>query len=204
MDYVQLQRSVSCSDSRCLKLLREISLTSAIFIYFCNSFQLLAAENWKERWPNEVLALISEIYLLEHVLRVGVIVNWDKVELYLALTYHCMFWNEVACRDSFVWTETNQLVCSSRLVRTVIDSCLVLLCVSERKSDCCTHWPGLTEAVLGLAPLAQTPAWEFGWDCPGSLLRTHRCPTQGPRAHWQEEQQARQRKAHNWLCQGPV
>jgi hypothetical protein len=29
----------------------------------------LAAENWKERWPNEELALgmTSEIYLLEHV-----------------------------------------------------------------------------------------------------------------------------------------
>jgi hypothetical protein len=33
----------------------------------------LAAENWKERWPKEVLALgmASEIYLLERVLRVG-------------------------------------------------------------------------------------------------------------------------------------
>ena len=66
MDYAQLQRSVSCSDSRCLKLVREISL--------CNSFQSQAAENWEERRPNEVLALgmISEIHLLERVLRVGV------------------------------------------------------------------------------------------------------------------------------------
>jgi uncharacterized membrane protein len=34
----------------------------------------LAVENWKERQPQEVFALgmISEIYLLEHVLRVGV------------------------------------------------------------------------------------------------------------------------------------
>jgi hypothetical protein len=33
----------------------------------------LAAENWKERQPREVLALgmTSEIYLLERVLRVG-------------------------------------------------------------------------------------------------------------------------------------
>ena len=31
-----------------------------------------AAENWKERRPKEVLALTSEIYLLEHVLPVGV------------------------------------------------------------------------------------------------------------------------------------
>jgi hypothetical protein len=33
----------------------------------------LAAENWKERQPKEVLALgmTSEIYLLERVLRVG-------------------------------------------------------------------------------------------------------------------------------------
>jgi hypothetical protein len=40
---------------------------------FCNSFQSLALENWKERWPKEELALgmTSEIYLLEHVLRVG-------------------------------------------------------------------------------------------------------------------------------------
>ena len=41
---------------------------------FFNSFQSQAAENWKERWPNEVLALgmISEIHLLERMLRVGV------------------------------------------------------------------------------------------------------------------------------------
>jgi hypothetical protein len=34
----------------------------------------LAAENWKERQPKQVLALgmTSEIYLLEHVLWVGV------------------------------------------------------------------------------------------------------------------------------------
>ena len=34
----------------------------------------MAAENWKERWPNEVFALgmISEIHLLERVLWVGV------------------------------------------------------------------------------------------------------------------------------------
>jgi hypothetical protein len=33
----------------------------------------LAAENWKERWPKEELAfgMTSEIYLVEHVLRVG-------------------------------------------------------------------------------------------------------------------------------------
>jgi hypothetical protein len=43
---------------------------------FCNSFQSLAAENWKERRPNEVLALgmISDLYLLEHVQRVGVVI----------------------------------------------------------------------------------------------------------------------------------
>ena len=56
---------------------------------FCNSFQSLAAENWKGRQPNEVLTLgmISEIYLLEHVLRVGVVIVTselrDKAELYL-------------------------------------------------------------------------------------------------------------------------
>jgi hypothetical protein len=44
------------------------------FSAFCNSFQSLAAENWKERQPKQVLALgmTSEIHLLEHVLRVGV------------------------------------------------------------------------------------------------------------------------------------
>ena len=71
IDYVQLQRSVSCSD-RCLKLVREIKVSN--FRDFCNSFQSQAAENWKERRPNEVLALgmISEIHLLERVLQVGV------------------------------------------------------------------------------------------------------------------------------------
>jgi hypothetical protein len=49
----------------------------------------LAAENWKGRRPKEVLALgmTSEIYMLECVLRVGVIivtVSRDKAELYLA------------------------------------------------------------------------------------------------------------------------
>jgi hypothetical protein len=44
----------------------------------------LAAENWKERWPKEVLAALgmtSEIYLLEHVLWVGVatVTNWLEV-----------------------------------------------------------------------------------------------------------------------------
>ena len=47
------------------------------FSAFCSSFQSLAAENWNERRPNEVLALgkiseISEIHLLERVLRVDV------------------------------------------------------------------------------------------------------------------------------------
>ena len=31
----------------------------------------MAAENWKERHPKKELALTSEIYLLERVLRVG-------------------------------------------------------------------------------------------------------------------------------------
>ena len=62
IDDVQLQQSVSCSDSRCLKLVREIKVS----------------KNWNEKRPNEVLALgmISELHLLERVLRVGVaIVN---------------------------------------------------------------------------------------------------------------------------------
>ena len=50
-----MQRSVSCSDSWCLKLVREIWVSS--FSDFCNSFQSLAAENCKERWPKEELAL---------------------------------------------------------------------------------------------------------------------------------------------------
>jgi hypothetical protein len=39
-------------------------------------FQSLAAETWKERRPKEALALgmTSEIYLLERVLRVGVVI----------------------------------------------------------------------------------------------------------------------------------
>ena len=54
-----------------LKLVREIWVSS--FNDFCNLFQSLAAEKWKERQPNEELALgvTSEIYQLEHVLRVG-------------------------------------------------------------------------------------------------------------------------------------
>ena len=53
----------------------EIEVSS--FSDFCNSFLSLAAENWKERRLKEVLALgmTSEIYLLECVLRVGVIVT---------------------------------------------------------------------------------------------------------------------------------
>ena len=62
---------MSCSNSGCLKLVRGISVSR--FIDFCSSFQSLAAENWKERQPKEELALgvTSEIYLLEHNLRVG-------------------------------------------------------------------------------------------------------------------------------------
>jgi hypothetical protein len=49
----------------------EIRVSS--FSDFCSSFQSLAAENWKEWWPKEELALgvTSEMYLLERVLRVG-------------------------------------------------------------------------------------------------------------------------------------
>ena len=74
IDYVQLQRSVSCSDSRCLKLVREIKVSS--FSDFCNSFQSQAAQNRNESRPNEVKAkgMISEKYLLERVLRVGVVI----------------------------------------------------------------------------------------------------------------------------------
>ena len=60
-----------CSDSWCLKLVREISVSS--FSDFCSSFQSLAAENWKERRPKEELVLVvtREIYPLERVLQVG-------------------------------------------------------------------------------------------------------------------------------------
>ena len=62
---------MNCSNSWCLKLVREISVSSSRD--FCSSFQSLAAENWKERRPKEELALgvTSECYLLERVLRVG-------------------------------------------------------------------------------------------------------------------------------------
>ena len=62
---------MSCFDRWFLKIVREVRVS--IFRDFCSSFQSLAAENWKERRPKEELALgvTSEIYLLEHVLRVG-------------------------------------------------------------------------------------------------------------------------------------
>ena len=55
MGYVQVLYSVSCSDSWCLKLVRDISVSS--FRDFCSLFQSLAAENWKERRPKEELVL---------------------------------------------------------------------------------------------------------------------------------------------------
>ena len=63
MGYEQVQRSVSCSDSWFLKLVREMGISS--FSDFCSSFQSVAAENWKERRPKEELAfgVTSEIYL---------------------------------------------------------------------------------------------------------------------------------------------
>ena len=63
---------MSSSDSWCLKLVREISVSS--FREVCSSFQSLAAENWKERRPKEelVLGVTREKNLLERVLQVGV------------------------------------------------------------------------------------------------------------------------------------
>ena len=54
----------------------DISLQLQRFLQFLPVSQFLAAENWKERLPKEVLALemTSEIYLLEHVLRVGIVI----------------------------------------------------------------------------------------------------------------------------------
>ena len=54
--------------------MREIKVSN--FSDFCNSFQSLAAENWKKRQPKKVLALgmTSEIHPLELVLRVGVVI----------------------------------------------------------------------------------------------------------------------------------
>ena len=71
MSYVQVQWSVSCSDSWCLKLAREVRVSS--FSDFCSLFQSLAAENCKERRPKKelVLGVTREIYLLERVLQVG-------------------------------------------------------------------------------------------------------------------------------------
>ena len=62
---------MSCSDSWCLKLVKEISVSS--FRDFCSSFQSLASENWTERRPKEelVLGVTREIYLLERLLQVG-------------------------------------------------------------------------------------------------------------------------------------
>ena len=62
---------MSCSDSWCLKLVKEISVSG--FRDFCSSFQSLAVENWKERRPKKelVLGVTREIYLLECVLQVG-------------------------------------------------------------------------------------------------------------------------------------
>ena len=62
---------MSCSDSWCLKLVREISVSS--FRDFCSLFQSLAAENWKERRPKGelILGVTREIYLLERVVQVG-------------------------------------------------------------------------------------------------------------------------------------
>uniref|UniRef100_A0A8C7F6P7 DnaJ (Hsp40) homolog, subfamily C, member 27 n=1 Tax=Oncorhynchus kisutch TaxID=8019 RepID=A0A8C7F6P7_ONCKI len=53
------------------------------FSDFCNSFQSQAAEYWNERRPNEVLALgmISEIHLLERVLRMGVAIVTSEEEV---------------------------------------------------------------------------------------------------------------------------
>ena len=70
---------MSCSDSWCLKLVREISVSS--FRDFCGSFQSLAAETWKERRPKEelVLGVTREIYLLERVLQVGAAMVTSKL-----------------------------------------------------------------------------------------------------------------------------
>jgi hypothetical protein len=76
MGYVQVQCSVSCSDSWCLKLVREISVSS--FSDFCNSLQSLA------------LGVTSIMYLVERVLRVGtatVTSELRKGGLYQAKTY---------------------------------------------------------------------------------------------------------------------
>jgi hypothetical protein len=67
MDYVQLQQSFSCSDSWCLKLVREIyckSPASAIFAICSGSREL------EGKAAKEVLALgmTSEIYLLKRML----------------------------------------------------------------------------------------------------------------------------------------
>jgi hypothetical protein len=50
---------------------REICVSS--FRDLFSSFQSLAAENWKERWPKKelVLGVTREIFLLERVLQVG-------------------------------------------------------------------------------------------------------------------------------------
>jgi hypothetical protein len=59
MGYVQVQSSVRYSDSWCLKLMREISVSS--FRDFGSSFQSMAAENWKERQPMEEFTWICSL-----------------------------------------------------------------------------------------------------------------------------------------------
>ena len=68
MDYVQLQRSVSCSDSRCLKLQREIKVSN-----FKDFLQFVPVAGSREL-EGTAAKLGVEIYLLERVLRVGVVI----------------------------------------------------------------------------------------------------------------------------------
>jgi hypothetical protein len=84
-----MQWFVSCSDSCCLNLVKEIYVSS--FSDFCSSFQSLAADNWKESgqrrswlwgWPVRYTcwsACYGWVLLWWPVI-------WDKAGLYLAKT----------------------------------------------------------------------------------------------------------------------
>jgi hypothetical protein len=73
MDYVQLQQSVSCSDSRCLNLVKEIkSLQLQQFLQFIPVTGSRELEGKVSKLGVGFRDDQLQIHLLERVLRVGV------------------------------------------------------------------------------------------------------------------------------------
>ena len=153
MGYVQVQWSVSCSDSWCLKLVREMWVSS--FRDFCNSFQSRAAENWKERRPKEELALgvTSEINLSPYTAWrcVGSLLCWKQTIVLLSANQ--IGWRIAAeccgshCWLSLPWIRNKSLTVSPAMHPHIITpppcftvgttharSSVHLLCVSQRHS----------------------------------------------------------------------